>query len=44
MFKLLKALKFSEEEISEFWFEINAAYERDRALQEESAETHGAVR
>ena len=36
MFKLINALNFSEEEAAEFWAEINAAYSRDEALQEEA--------
>ena len=30
MFKLIKALEFSEEEAAEFWVEIDAAFDRDR--------------
>lgn len=35
MFKLIKALDFSEEEAAEFWIEIDAAYNQDRAIQEQ---------
>ena len=34
MFRLIKALEFSEVEAAEFWAEIDAAYERDKAIQE----------
>ena len=34
MFKLLKALDFSKEEIAEFWVELEAAYAQDRAVRE----------
>ena len=34
MFRLIKALEFSEEEAAEFWTEIDAAYEQDKAMQE----------
>lgn len=43
MFRLIKALEFSEEEAAEFWVEINAAYMQDRALQEAAARSHEAV-
>lgn len=35
MFRLIRALNFSEEEAAEFWVEIEAAYSQDRALQEQ---------
>ena len=34
MFKLIKALEFSEKEAAEFWAEIDVAYDCDKALQE----------
>ena len=34
MFRLIKALEFSEEEAAEFWAEIDAAYDRDKVMQE----------
>ena len=34
MFRLIKALEFSEEEAAEFWFEIDLAYDRDKTMQE----------
>ena len=34
MFRLIKALEFSEEEAAEFWAEIDAAYDQDKAMQE----------
>ena len=34
MFRLIRALEFSEEEAAEFWVEIDAAYDRDKAIQE----------
>ena len=34
MFRLIKALDFSEEEAVEFWVEMDAAYMRDKALQD----------
>lgn len=34
MFKLLKALEYSEEEAAQFWVEVDGAYSRDRILQE----------
>ena len=34
MFRLIKALEFSEEETAIFWVEIDAAYGRDKAIQE----------
>ncbi|MCI9120567.1 MAG: helix-turn-helix transcriptional regulator [Oscillibacter sp.] len=36
LFKLLKALDFSKEESAEFWVEIDAAYNRDNAIQEDT--------
>ena len=43
MFKLIEALKFSKEETAAFWFELDAAYARDRAIQEAASETCGMV-
>ncbi len=37
MFRLIKALNFSEEEAAEFWVEVDAAYMRDKAFQEGTA-------
>ena len=37
MFKLIRALEFSEEEAAEFWVEIDAAYDRDKAMKEKAA-------
>ena len=37
MFRLIRALEFSEEEAAEFWAEIDAAYDRDKAMQESAA-------
>ena len=34
MFKLIRALEFSEEEAAEFWVEIDAAYDRDKSMKE----------
>ena len=34
MFKLIRALEFSEKEAAEFWVEIDAAYDRDKAMKE----------
>ena len=34
MFRLIRALEFSEEEAAEFWAEIDVAYDRDKAMQE----------
>ena len=41
MFRLIKALEFSEEEAAEFWVEIDAAYARDREMQESASENMG---
>lgn len=38
MFKLIKALEFSDEETARFWEELEEAYQRDRVLQEAEAE------
>ena len=38
MFRLIKALNFSGEETAEFWAEIDSAYMRDWALQDEAKE------
>ena len=34
MFKLIRALEFSEEEAAKFWAEIDAAYVQDKMMQE----------
>ena len=34
MFRLIRALEFSEEEAAEFWVEIDIAYDRDKMMQE----------
>ena len=34
MFRLIKALEFSEKEAAEFWAEIDEAYDRDKRMQE----------
>ena len=34
MFRLIRALEFSEEEAAEFWVEIDLAYDRDKTMQE----------
>ena len=34
MFKMIRALEFSEREASEFWAEIDEAYDRDKTMQE----------
>ena len=34
MFKLIRALEFSEREAAEFWAEIDEAYDRDKTMQE----------
>lgn len=39
IFKLLKALAFSEEEAAQFWVEIEEAYAKDRKLQESDSKT-----
>lgn len=41
MFRLIKALEFSEEEAAEFWVEIDAAYARDREMQETASDKVG---
>ncbi len=38
MFRLIKALNFSEEEAAEFWVEVDAAYMRDKTFQEGTAQ------
>ena len=38
MFKLIRALEFSEKEAAEFWAEIDAAYARDKAMREAASE------
>ena len=37
MFRLIRALEFSEKEASEFWAEIDAAYDLDKAMQEKAS-------
>ena len=39
MFKLIKALEFSDDETARFWEELEEAYHQDRVLQEAKAET-----
>lgn len=39
MFKILRALEFSEEETVSFWDGIDDAYDQDRALREGEADT-----
>ena len=39
MFKLTKALEFSEEETARFWEELEDAYHQDRMLQEAKSGT-----
>ena len=39
MFKLIRALEFTEEEAAEFWAEIDAAYDRDKAIQEAASKS-----
>ena len=34
MFRLIRALEFSEEEAAAFWSEIDEAYDRDKAMQD----------
>ena len=34
MFRLIRALEFSEEEAAEFWAEIDVAYDQDKTMQE----------
>lgn len=34
MFKLIRALEFSDEEAAKFWIEIDAAFVRDKAMKE----------
>ena len=34
MFRLMRALEFSEKEAAEFWTEIDAAYTQDKEMQE----------
>ena len=34
MFRLIRALEFSEEEAAAFWDEIDAAYDRDKTMQD----------
>lgn len=40
MFRLLKALEFTEEEAAAFWVEIEAAYHQDWALQNAASKKH----
>ena len=42
IFKLVKALNFSAAEASEFWAELDAAYDQDRAVQEGIDKAHEA--
>ena len=44
MFKLIRALNFSEEEAAEFWAELAALYDQDRAIQEGSGKMHEAIK
>ena len=37
MFRLIRALEFSEEEAAEFWAEIDAAYAQDKTMQESAS-------
>lgn len=37
MFKLIRALEFSEKEAAEFWVEIDAAYDRDKTMKEKAS-------
>ena len=39
MFRLIQALEFSEEEIAQFWAELETAYNQDRALQDSTSKT-----
>ena len=39
MFKLIRALEFSEEEAAEFWVEIDAAYDRDKSMKETASKS-----
>ena len=34
MFRLIRALEFTEEEAAEFWAEIDLAYDQDKTMQE----------
>lgn len=43
MFRLIKALEFSEKEAAEFWVKIDAAYNQDRVLQEAASKKHEVV-
>ena len=43
MFRLIKVLEFSEEETSQFWLELEEAYNRDIAFQEASFKTPEVV-
>ena len=43
MFKLIKALEFSDDETARFWEELEEAYHQDRVLQEAEAETSQKV-
>lgn len=38
MFRLIRALQFSDEEAAAFWIEVDAAYMLDRKLQEMSSQ------
>ena len=37
MFKLIRALEFSEQEAAEFWAEIDEAYAQDKTMQENAS-------
>ena len=43
MFRLIHALRFNEEETAAFWVGINAAYMKDRELQEKTSQTKQEV-
>ena len=43
MFRLIKVLEFSEEEINQFWIELEEAYSKDPAFQEASSKTPEVV-
>lgn len=43
LFKLMKALEFSEEESARFWSGLERAYEEDEALQEAVSEVSKTV-
>ena len=39
MFKLIRALEFSEEEAAAFWAEIDVAYDRDKTMQDAASKS-----